>query len=104
MVFTGRPDFRTIFQTPSGPVRGLVDSTKTAKIVLMAGFEAFNLALYKKAAERLYDICPSIELTVFTDRDIATQPEVVAAALKQADAFFGSLIFDYDQVIVVIIM
>lgn len=70
----------------------------TARIVLVAGFEAFNVQLYKQAAATLADISPSIRLTVFTDRDIASRPEVVASALAGADVFFGSLIFDYDQV------
>jgi magnesium chelatase subunit H len=64
----------------------------------MAGFEAFNVQLYKQAASTLSSLHPSLTLTVFTDRDIATQPEVVDAALAEADVFFGSLIFDYDQV------
>jgi len=64
----------------------------------MAGFEAFNVQLYKQAASTLSSLHPSLTLTVFTDRDIATRPEVVSAALAEADVFFGSLIFDYDQV------
>lgn len=35
---------------------------------------------------------------MFTDRDIAEDPERVEEALKAADAFFASLVFDYDQV------
>ncbi len=34
---------------------------------------------------------------VFSDRDILSQRHKVEAALKGADVFFGSLIFDYDQ-------
>ena len=35
---------------------------------------------------------------MFSDRDIAARREEVEAALCSADAFFGSLLFDYDQV------
>lgn len=35
---------------------------------------------------------------MFTDRDVAQDPERVEEALKAADAFFASLVFDYDQV------
>ena len=33
-----------------------------------------------------------------SDRDIASQRAQVEAALDGADVFFGSLLFDYDQV------
>lgn len=94
MVLPWRPDLKSLFPKPpqSEP------STKTATIILMAGFEAFNLALYRKAADKISEICPSIRVIVFTDRDVVTQPNVVAAALEKADVFFGSLLFDYDQV------
>jgi magnesium chelatase subunit H len=36
---------------------------------------------------------------VFSDRDITTQSDTLAAALQGADIFFASLIFDYDQVL-----
>jgi magnesium chelatase subunit H len=35
---------------------------------------------------------------VFSDRDIEAQRAEVEAALATADVFFGSLLFDYDQV------
>ena len=35
---------------------------------------------------------------MYSERDIADRQEVVAAALERADVFFGSLLFDYDQV------
>ncbi len=35
---------------------------------------------------------------MFSDRDISTRRDAVAVALAQADVFFGSLLFDYDQV------
>lgn len=43
-------------------------------------------------------MCPELELVVFTDRDIAEDAPRVAAALETADAFFASLVFDYDNV------
>jgi len=72
--------------------------TKTANIVLVAGFEAFNLALYKKAAEEVMKRYPGIRVSVFTDREITSEPQGVSDELARADVFFGSLVFDYDQV------
>ncbi len=83
---------------PPSPSEGPAAAEKEATIVLMAGFEAFNVQLYRKAAAKLAAACPRLRLVVFTDRDIAEQPEAVAAELARADVFFGSLIFDYDQV------
>ncbi len=70
---------------------------KMARIVLIAGFEAFNTGLYEQAAAAARR--PELEIVVFCDRDLTTQPEEIATALSQADIFFASLIFDYDQVI-----
>ena len=41
---------------------------------------------------------PNVELVVFSDRDIESDKEAVQAALDGADVFFGSLLFDFDQV------
>lgn len=68
------------------------------RIVLIAGFEAFNAGLYLQAAEKAIAQCPQLGIHVFSDRDLAVQPAQVEAALEGADAFFASLIFDYDQV------
>ncbi|MDJ0714283.1 MAG: magnesium chelatase subunit H [Prochloraceae cyanobacterium] len=68
------------------------------RIVLIAGFESFNAELYRKAARIATSRCPELEIEVFSDREIAAKPEVVETALKNADVFFSSLIFDYDQV------
>ena len=68
-----------------------------ARIVLIAGFEAFNTNLYEQAAAKARR--PDLEIQVFCDRDLTTQSEAVAQALAEADIFFASLIFDYDQVI-----
>ncbi|CEL94421.1 unnamed protein product [Vitrella brassicaformis CCMP3155] len=69
-----------------------------ASIVFIAGFESFNLALYREAARRIKEVCPSLKVHVMTDRDVAGRPDDVAAALRTADAVFVSLIFDFDQV------
>ncbi|ELS04105.1 magnesium chelatase, H subunit [Xenococcus sp. PCC 7305] len=69
------------------------------RIVLIAGFESFNANLYRQAAEMATARCQELVVTVFSDRDIDTEPEAVAQALAKADVFFASLVFDYDQVI-----
>ncbi len=69
------------------------------RIVLIAGFESFNANLYRQAANLATSRCSELEVTVFSDRDIPTNPDTVATALQKADVFFASLIFDYDQVI-----
>lgn len=69
------------------------------RIVLITGFEAFNADLYRKAAQKASSRCPDLEIRVFCDRDIATDPEAVETALTGADVFFASLIFDYEQVL-----
>jgi len=71
---------------------------KTAKIVLITGFESFNVKLYRKVSKDLKGKFPGLKLIVFSDRDIANQRPQVEAALDGADVFFGSLLFDYDQV------
>ncbi|MBE9236595.1 magnesium chelatase subunit H [Anabaena aphanizomenioides LEGE 00250] len=69
------------------------------RIVLIAGFESFNADLYRKAAFLAVSRCPELDIRVFSDRNITTNPDEVQAALQGADVFFGSLIFDYDQVL-----
>ena len=65
------------------------------EIVLISGFESFNCALYEKCAHSVKD---DVRVTVFSDRDVQSRKEEVAAALDRADAFVGSLLFDYDDV------
>ncbi|MEM9769174.1 MAG: magnesium chelatase subunit H, partial [Cyanobacteria bacterium P01_D01_bin.71] len=67
-------------------------------IVLIAGFESFNAGLYRQAAEQASARCAELQIHVFSDRDLIAYPDQVEAALKEADVFFGSLLFDYDQV------
>jgi magnesium chelatase subunit H len=69
------------------------------RIVLIAGFESFNADLYRKAADLASSRCPELDIRVFSDRNITTNSPEVEAALKNADVFFGSLLFDYDQVV-----
>ncbi len=69
------------------------------RIVLIAGFESFNADLYRNAATVATRRCPELEIRVFSDRDLSSQPETVETALQQADVFFASLLFDYDQVL-----
>ncbi|NEU75904.1 magnesium chelatase subunit H [Hassallia byssoidea VB512170] len=69
------------------------------RIVLIAGFESFNAELYRKAAYLASLRCGELDIRVFSDRDITTNRSEVEAALKDADVFFGSLLFDYDQVL-----
>ncbi|MFB2897149.1 magnesium chelatase subunit H [Aerosakkonemataceae cyanobacterium BLCC-F50] len=69
------------------------------RIVLIAGFESFNAELYRKAAELAVARCPELDIRVFSDRALTTEPDKVEAALQGANVFFGSLIFDYDQVL-----
>src|SRR4028118_2081923 len=69
------------------------------RIVLIAGFESFNAELYRKAAHLAQQRCPELDIRVFSNRSLTTEPAVIEEALKDADVFFGSLIFDYDQVL-----
>jgi len=69
------------------------------RIVLIAGFESFNTGLYRQAAQLATSRCPDLDIQVFSDRALSTEPETVATALENADVFFGSLLFDYDQVL-----
>jgi magnesium chelatase subunit H len=68
------------------------------RIVLIAGFESFNADLYRKAAQLGISRCQELDIHIFTDRDISSKPAEVETALQGADVFFGSLLFDYDQV------
>ncbi|RCJ25650.1 protoporphyrin IX magnesium chelatase [Nostoc sp. ATCC 43529] len=69
------------------------------RIVLVAGFESFNADLYRKAASLANSGCPQLDIRVFSDRDLTAKRQQVEAALDGADVFFGSLLFDYDQVV-----
>ena len=73
-------------------------SAATIRVVLVTGFESFNQDLYKRAAAAAQEKVPGLELHVFSDRDIEARRQDIEAALESADVFFGSLLFDYDQV------
>jgi len=70
-------------------------------IVLVAGFESFNKELYVNAVSNM----KNINLQVFADSEIRTSPTEInptfISAMKDADIFVGSLIFDYDDVVAV---
>ncbi|WP_072016322.1 DUF3479 domain-containing protein [Neosynechococcus sphagnicola] len=68
------------------------------RIVLIAGFESFNADLYRQAAQLAQSRCPQLEIHTFSDRDLTADPQRVATALEGTTVFFGSLLFDYDQV------
>ncbi|DBA83121.1 TPA: Magnesium chelatase [Trebouxia sp. C0005] len=70
----------------------------TVSICLITGFESFNISLYSKVAKELAEKLPNVRLHVFSDRDLQPKRAQIEAALDSADVFFGSLLFDYDQV------
>jgi Domain of unknown function (DUF3479) len=51
-----------------------------------------------QAAKQVAKQCPGVRVLVFSDRDILSRKADIMAALDGADVFFGSLLFDYDQV------
>jgi len=69
------------------------------RIVLIAGFESFNADLYRSSAQLAQSRCPELDIRVFSDISLTTEPTIIEEALQNADVFFGSLIFDYDQVL-----
>jgi magnesium chelatase subunit H len=82
------------------------NDTHRPNIVLVAGFESFNKELYQASADSL-----DIGLRIFTDSEIRRPMAAVSSdennninpefrrAMESADAFVGSLIFDYDDVL-----
>jgi magnesium chelatase subunit H len=69
------------------------------RIVIITGFETFNSALYRQAAQLAQAQCPDLEVCVFSDQSLSSAPAQVETALQGASVFFASLIFDYEQVI-----
>lgn len=82
----------------SGRPSGASDGVATVNIVLISGFESFNIGLYQQVASQLRQQMSNVRLQVFSDRDIASKRPAIEAALQSADVFFGSLLFDFDQV------
>ena len=82
------------------------NGNSSPSIVLVAGFESFNRNLYETAAREV-----GVNLKVFADSDIRVTTAAVSdddglnpefkQAMKEADAFIGSLVFDYDDVLAV---
>ena len=80
------------------PEQNLIPSS-VKSIVLITGFEAFNIALYRKAAQTVMrQMKNQIRISVFTDVDINDNPAQVESALQKADVLFASLLFDYTQI------
>ena len=50
------------------------DAVGGSGIVIIAGFENFNIQLYRKAAALVTSNVPSVTVSVFTDADIAERP------------------------------
>mmetsp|Transcript_33214 Transcript_33214/g.67944 ORF Transcript_33214/g.67944 Transcript_33214/m.67944 type:complete len:1449 (+) Transcript_33214:144-4490(+) len=80
------------------------DRSDSVNVVLVTGFESFNRDLYEQAGAIVPVEC-KLNLQVFADSDIRTTNEGInenfANAVKNADAFIGSLIFDYDDVVAI---
>eukprot|EP01041_Mallomonas_annulata_P000983 gene983-1922_t len=76
-----------------------IQKKSTASIVFIAGFETFNVALYRKAASQVMAQVPAVSISVFTDVDITEKPDVVEKALLSADVLFASLLFDYNSIL-----
>lgn len=55
--------------------------------------------LVLQAARVAKEKCETLDVQVFSDRDIDSQRDRIETALESADVFFGSLLFDYDQVL-----
>ena len=51
-----------------------------------------------QVAKELSEKLPNVRLHVFSDRDLEPRRSQIEKALAEADIFFGSLLFDYDQV------
>lgn len=85
------------YPTKSSP-SSLIPSHQTyrAHIVLICGFETFNLQTYYLAVQRLQSL--GIKVTVATDNQLNSQHSFLIDALNSADIVFCSLVFDYDQV------
>ena len=66
----------------------------------LIGFDAMVVACLAtlKAARAVARQSPGVKISVFSDRDLSSQRARVEAELDGADVFFGSLLFDFDQV------
>ena len=92
----GRPGVPPSSSSPPPPPP---PRTSAARVVVVTGFEAFNARLYEQAAADACAARPGLVVSVFCDADISGPRRAeLEAALATADAFFGSLLFDFDQV------
>lgn len=87
-----------VIPAKTGPA--LLNKDKSEKsIVLIAGFEAFNIVLYRQVADAVtQSMGGRVRVVVFTDADIEENAEVVERELLNADVLFTSLLFDYTQI------
>ena len=72
----------------------------TRRMVLITGFETFNLRLYREAAREARARVPELEVLVYTERDLDTENgrQEVGNALRGAEVVLCSLLFDFDVV------
>ncbi|CAG9464037.1 unnamed protein product [Pedinophyceae sp. YPF-701] len=77
---------------------GTLPGGQKVRVVLLSGFESFNVGQYRDVARQLARRVPGAELCVFSDRDLDARRGEVEAALDGADVLFASLLFDFDQV------
>jgi magnesium chelatase subunit H len=79
-----------------------VDPTDRAlqRLVLITGFEKFNVALYREAADEARRLVPALEVLVFTDRELQDKRgrQHLEQILRETDAVLCSLLFDFDAV------
>jgi len=98
---TGSAETRGADAAPAAPAARA--ASPPAEIVLVCGFESFNVALYRQVARRLAARPElGVRLAVYSDRDLADDASggrraEVAAALSRAGLAFASLLFDYDS-------
>lgn len=89
------PSRSRIPETQSVPPSPSTPSNSAFSIVLIVGFETFNLSTYKTAISKLPS---SIQVTLLTDNQLSSPSPSLLPILHSADVIFCSLIFDYDQV------
>ena len=77
-----------------------LDVSLACLLHLALHLRAGHILLLSQAAHEVARRSPGVSISVFSDRDITSQRAKVEAALADADVFFGSLLFDFDQVCV----
>ena len=53
-----------------------------SRIVVITGFESFNLDLYRQAAQLAQSRCPDLDIQIYSDRSLSQEPEIIENALK----------------------